>query len=187
MLNTAFVEAAQAKVRPIEALEPPKTSLFDVYNRYFKTVPVNSTALHELFYRLRYQVYCVENPFEDKGRHPEGLEIDEFDNRSVSSLLVHVPTGLVAGGIRVILPGPDRGPRDLPVWRVCDPEAYANREKHLPRERTAEVSRIAVSKEFRQHCASKVDYGEAGSVGRTIMTQLSVGLLGAVLDRKSVV
>jgi N-acyl amino acid synthase of PEP-CTERM/exosortase system len=91
-----------------------------------------------------------------------------------------VPTGVAAGGIRIILPSQDCGPRDLPIWRVCDRKAHAEREKYVPLNRTVEVSRIAVSKEFRQRCGRKWE-GEAGTTSRMVTTQLSMGLLGAVI------
>ena len=153
-------------------------SLFDVYSRHFMTVPANGADLRERFYRLRYQVYCVENPFEDAATHPDGLETDEFDEHSIQSLLIHIPTGMVAGGIRIILPQREGAPRDMPVWRICDREAYAQRDLHLPVSRTAEVSRNAVSKEFRHHFAHHCGGGDEL---RRIIPHISLGLLGAVI------
>jgi N-acyl amino acid synthase of PEP-CTERM/exosortase system len=156
----------------------PDASLFDVYSEHFMTIPINRADLQEQFYRLRYQVYCVENAFEDRGKHPAGLESDEFDAHSVSSLLIHLPTGMVAGGIRIILPFQNDEPRELPVWRLCNADFDATGDRN----RTAEVSRIAVSKQFRQHCAMRPNSNcaETDSLFR-VMTQLSLGLLGAVI------
>ena len=39
-------------------------------------------------------------------RYPEGLGIDLYDERSVHSLLIHKPSGKIAGTVRIILPMP---------------------------------------------------------------------------------
>jgi N-acyl amino acid synthase of PEP-CTERM/exosortase system len=153
--------------------------LFESYFKHFSTVSVNSTALREQFYRLRYQVYCIENAFEDRENHPEGLETDRFDRHSESSVLVHRTTGAVAGGVRIVLPSHDHGWRDLPMWSVCSPENYAARVGHQTVQRTAEVSRIAVSKQFRQIYAQS--WAQEGTDSLRIATQLSLGLLAAVV------
>lgn len=41
-----------------------------------------SEALKEVHYRLRYQVYCVENDYEPREAHPQGLERDASDTRA---------------------------------------------------------------------------------------------------------
>jgi len=155
----------------------PEATLFDAYSDQFATLSVNSTALLEKFYRLRYHVYCVENGFEDREMHPEGLEIDRFDGHSVSSVLVHRHTGVVAGGVRIILPFHEDDRRDQPMWSLCSPENYANRVGDRTVQRTAEVSRFAVSNQFRQIYAETHERTDS----LRLVAQLSVGLLGAVV------
>jgi N-acyl amino acid synthase of PEP-CTERM/exosortase system len=128
---------------------------------------------------LRYQVYCIENPFEDASSQTEEMERDEFDRHSACSLLVHRPTGVIAGGIRLILPFEDGAPRDLPLWEVCDRTALDSHTRHLPRERTGEVSRNAISKQFRRMMAS-LDEGGAENLHQ-VMRNLSLGLMAAVV------
>ena len=79
-------------------------SLFSMYAKWFDVVPATTPEQLAEAYRLRYQVYCVENTFEQAGQHTDGQEVDEFDNHSVHSLLIHRPTGMVAGTVRLILP-----------------------------------------------------------------------------------
>lgn len=118
-------------------------SLTEVYGRFFEARPATTPADLEQAYRLRFQVYCVENGFEDPARYPEGLEHDRFDKRALHTILVHRPSGLVAGTVRIILPA--RGPSglDLPL------EHLLGRPLGLPRS-TAEISRFAISKDFRR-------------------------------------
>src|SRR5438045_8376578 len=125
------------------------------YREHFELVRASTPSLLDQVYRLRYQVYCVENDYEDPGRHAEGKEMDIYDDRSVHALLIHRRCGAVAGTVRVILPGKDREP-PLPVNLVADCN-QRERLRRLPHSRTAEISRFAVSQEFRQHCAEAED------------------------------
>jgi len=120
------------------------------YREHFEVVRASTPCLLDQVYRLRYQVYCVENSYEDPKQQMDGRERDIYDHRSVHALLVHRRSEAVAGTVRVILPGTDREP-PLPVNLVADSE---QREllRRLPHSRTAEISRFAVSKTFRQHC-----------------------------------
>ncbi|MBL4801032.1 MAG: GNAT family N-acetyltransferase [Emcibacter sp.] len=59
------------------------------YNMLFDVIVADTPDLLEECFKLRYQVYCVETGFEDKKQFIDQLEKDIFDDRSVSSLLVH--------------------------------------------------------------------------------------------------
>ena len=78
---------------------PDADGLYDLYTRHFTTVRADTEQLRAQFYRLRYQVYCVENSFEDPAQQDGGMEHDEFDDHSSCSILIHKPTGIIAGGI----------------------------------------------------------------------------------------
>jgi N-acyl amino acid synthase of PEP-CTERM/exosortase system len=170
-----FVASSDATPRFAAIGEP----LFEAYSKHFSTISANSTALREQFYRLRYQVYCIENAFEDREKHPEGLETDRFDAHSASSVLVHRQTGMIAGGVRIVLPHHDGRGSDLPMWSICSPENYGTRVGHQTVQRTAEVSRIAVSKQFRQLYAKS--WTDEGADSLRMAAQLSLGLLSAVV------
>src|SRR5213078_2282310 len=79
-------------------------SLLDKFNKYFEVVPAKTQSAIEQTQRIRYQVYCVENPFETPAEHPDGLEKDEFDSHAAHSLLIHRPSGQAVGTARLILP-----------------------------------------------------------------------------------
>ena len=85
----------------------PITAITDLplyYERHFAVVRATTPELISKAYRLRYQVYCVENSFEDPGQQIDQSEIDQYDEYSVHTLLVHRRTGEVVGTSRVILP-----------------------------------------------------------------------------------
>ena len=63
----------------------------DALIRNFDTVIARGAADLAQAYRVRYQVYCVENTFEDPADNPGGLERDLFDERASHCLLVYRP------------------------------------------------------------------------------------------------
>lgn len=157
--------------------------LRDVYSEYFDVVRADTPELVREAYRLRYQVYCVENAFENPAEHPDGLESDEFDDHSLQSLLVHRASGTVAGTVRLILPQPGRPGLGLPMLTLCrDSELRSG--KLLPRESTAEISRFAISKAFRRRAE---DLGATGAAPvlprgaeRRVIPHITLGLMKAV-------
>jgi N-acyl amino acid synthase of PEP-CTERM/exosortase system len=163
---------------------PENTRLLNSYNEYFDVVRADTPDLVEAAFRLRYQVYCVEHPFENPAEHPDGLEHDVHDPQSVHCLLVHRPTGLVAGTVRLVLPQREGSARDLPILAICDHPALSD-EAILPRAQTAEISRFAISKEFRRRAEDAS--GPAGIPGpsvldaRRIIPHITLGLMKAVV------
>lgn len=125
--------------------------LAEIYEKYFEVYPHvdgDSEKLEEV-YRLRFQVYCVENSFEDPLQYPDGLEKDPFDDRSIHGLLRHRQTNTTAGTVRLVFPAKDNPERMLPIDQVCG-ETVLKDADILPRTTLAEVSRFAVSKEFKR-------------------------------------
>src|SRR6185437_14426899 len=82
------------------------------YDRHFEVIRAATPKLVREAYKLRYQVYCVENPFEDPEQQVGACESDDNDDRSIHTLLLHRRTGEIAGTSRVILPDQSR---PLPV------------------------------------------------------------------------
>jgi N-acyl amino acid synthase of PEP-CTERM/exosortase system len=163
------------------------------YERYFKVLKADTPHLLDQVFRLRYQVYCVENPFEDPAEHLDGREIDEYDEHSAHVLLVHRDSSAAIGTARVILPRQDDGPGDgsepLPIQRVLEPHDRQAFER-LPLRRTAEISRLAVGKALRHHWWSKSAARPAASdMSRELLTNeklltryITFGLLRGILD-----
>lgn len=148
---------AQTPMRRVEpdAQDGPSdaASLCHLYKKWFDVVPADTPERLAEAYRLRYQVYCVENAFENAAEHPEGLERDRYDRHSVHSLLIHRATGAVAGTVRLILPT-EGGVAALPISRVCTSPTLRD-PAVLPPDRTAEISRFAVSKAFRRRVTDR--------------------------------
>jgi N-acyl amino acid synthase of PEP-CTERM/exosortase system len=142
------------------------------YREHFEVVRAQTPILLDQVYRLRYQVYCVENDYEDPHQQADGRETDIYDERSVHALLIHRRSGAVAGTVRVILPASGREPA-LPINLAAEPE---QREllRQLPHSRTAEISRFAVAKAFRQRCTEAED--------RRMLRYITIGLIRGALE-----
>jgi len=72
-----------------------------------------------------------------------------YDDRAMHTLLVHRASGLIAGTVRVIRTDPERLVGSLPIDGLCrDPGLFD--EAVCPRATLAEISRFAISKDFRR-------------------------------------
>jgi N-acyl amino acid synthase of PEP-CTERM/exosortase system len=163
----------------------PDHDLLNSFTKWFDIVPANTPELLRDAYALRYQVYCVENPFEDPADHPDGLETDEYDSHSVHSLLVHRERQEVAGTVRLVLPvvnGPDL---ELPISSVCDRKALE--QARFPRAATAEISRFSISKAFRRRASDQAtraaQFGELQQAEQQrVIPNIAFGLFRAVVE-----
>jgi N-acyl amino acid synthase of PEP-CTERM/exosortase system len=128
-------------------------SLIAAFEKFFEIVPANTTQLQKQFFHLRYQVYSQEFqlPGFESWRFPDKLEIDKYDQRSIYSLLRHRQSGDIAGGVRLILCDRTDISQPFPIeehigycfdTQLIDPA-------QLPRHATAEISRVIVTKRFR--------------------------------------
>lgn len=132
------------------------------FGQVFEGVAADTSELKAECFRIRYQVYCIEQGFEDPASKQGLEEVDEYDERSVHALLVHRHSGLSIGTIRLVLH--QEGLRgSLPIHRVCqDPRVHDR--TFLPPESTAEVSRLAIAKLVRgQIAAAPFAGGRGGS------------------------
>ncbi|ATE59115.1 PEP-CTERM/exosortase system-associated acyltransferase [Thauera sinica] len=131
--------------------------LFDRFNlghgfsKYFRIDAALDDALKDEVYRVRHTVYCEDLHFEPE--RPDQREIDAYDAHSVHCLLrtVSEPYHPV-GCARIVLANPADPEAPLPFEQTCaaaldrsiiDPAA-------LPRDRIAEISRLAVHRQFRR-------------------------------------
>ena len=157
-----------------------RRSLVDIYNQYFEVVRADTPELLREVFELRYQVYCVENPFENPADNPDGLERDRYDEHSIHSLLRHKATGEPAGTMRLIMPRP--GSHSLPLFEFC-----RGAKEKLPAYSTAEFSRFAISKSFRRRAGDKL-YGQGYSQqalfteSRRVIPHITLGLMASALE-----
>ena len=129
------------------ASSSPESDPLNRFNAYFKLVSANTRTLMEAAFALRYQVYCIERKFEDPAEQMGGLETDQFDRHAVHSLLFHRSCDEAIGTARLILP--EARPNCLPIQQLLKKHGL-NAADYFPSEATAEISRFAVSKQFRR-------------------------------------
>src|SRR5688572_14080544 len=92
--------------------------------------------------RLRYDVYCIERGFLDRSHFPDARESDSYDDYAVQ-LAATDANGRVSGTARLVL--------DSPLGFPLEAHAGGLDESFqiLPRDRMAEISRLAVAKSGR--------------------------------------
>ncbi len=131
------------------------------FGQVFEGVAADTSELKAECFRIRYQVYCIEQGFEDPAPRQGLEEVDEYDERSVHALLVHRHSGLSIGTIRLVLN--QEGLRgSLPIHRVCQDPRIHDRA-FLPPESTAEVSRLAIAKLVRGQIVTAPFEGGGGA------------------------
>jgi N-acyl amino acid synthase of PEP-CTERM/exosortase system len=148
--------------------------------------PARSDALRDKVHRLRYQVYCIENAFENPAHYPDKRERDGHDDHAAHSLLIHEPTKIAVGGVRLIPCEGRAGSGRLPIQDAC--RSLPSLEAlFASTHRVGEVSRFCVSKEELKRVRS-VPSDLAGpaqpspnSVGIT-MGHACLALLSAVVE-----
>ncbi|MEF8794272.1 PEP-CTERM/exosortase system-associated acyltransferase [Thiohalorhabdus sp.] len=168
----------------------------DFFDKYFEIVQAVSWAERDAAYALRYQVYCVENPFEDGSVHRCGREQDEYDARAVHSLIRHRESGEFAACVRLVLPKQDDPETPFPIEAECGHAFYKDHRAvsvALDRSRLSEISRFAVSKRFKRRLneasspsgtSPEAVYQDADSrsgAGQRGMPYITVGLFAAVI------
>ncbi len=157
-------DAAKSMVEPFYKSHPiglldrlgaiKMSELTESFSKHFKVTLVSKddSELLAKSLRLRYQVYCKEKEFERPEDTSIELESDEFDEHSAHSLLFSRRTDSVVGTVRLILPKPGRPDALFPIEQHCG--NYFDKTKcdisSLPRDSLAEISRFAISKEFKK-------------------------------------
>lgn len=116
------------------------------YNKSFSILRAETDTLREEVFRLRYKVFCVENPFEDKASFPDQMEKDAYDKRASHILLRENETGQAIGTIRLILPNHDNPDQSFPMQAVCN---HSLMQSHDSVQTFCEVSRLCITREFR--------------------------------------
>jgi N-acyl amino acid synthase of PEP-CTERM/exosortase system len=114
----------------------------------YRKVPQDDPLLNEVF-KLRYKVYVEEWGFEKKEDHPGEIEKDEFDDHSVHFIVRRKGEEQIIGTIRMIT-NSDKG---FPIDKHCRIEADLSA---YDKYRFGEISRLAVSKDYRKRVTDAV-------------------------------
>ena len=161
---------------------PGRKRLIDLYESEYVVLPADRPERQRAAHGLRYQVYCVENQFENAATHPDCMEADEFDGHAVQHLLQRRSDGAAIGTVRLILPVEDRLADCLPFSRLCRRVA-PRLDLLLPLDRMAEVSRFCISKQLRRRSDGRAAQSRAAALSRYATLGLIRGLVAASLER----
>jgi N-acyl amino acid synthase of PEP-CTERM/exosortase system len=156
------------------------------FRRYFDVAPAVSDALQDQAYGIRHRVYCEELGFEPV--RADRRERDPYDARAIHILVRSTRADRFVACARLVRVDPDDPSSLLPVEKTCAgtiDRSIVDPAK-LPRDRIAEISRLAIVPEFRkrkgeQHTAIAVSEADFGKVDLPRFPYIQVALyLGAI-------
>ena len=157
----------------------------ELFDSLFEIRTADTADVLDQVYALRYQVYCVENRFLPADAYEGERERDEFDQHSKHAALVYRPNQEIVGCVRLVLPYADgREPRPIPMHALLGAEARQRLDQYDPMT-LAEISRYAVSKQFRRRAGEHL-YADVGldtlvaPDPRRLLPHVSLGLFRAV-------
>lgn len=167
----------------------PQASLAFRFNSMFDIVRADTPTLLEQAYRIRYQVYCKEQKFEDPANFNEEREHDEYDERSVHSLLFDRFSSTYVGTVRIILPLEHSPENSLPIQNLNINHALAaSNVQHIWK--ATEISRFSISKHLRRrtllesHPPMTIKHREEGGISekQLLMSHITLGLVKATVQ-----
>lgn len=163
---------------------------YTAYRNTFDVVRADTDDLRDKAFRLRYQVYCVENRIKDATGGD--IERDLWDDAAIHHLLIHRATGETAGTVRVILPRKDEPLRSFPLQQVCDHPLLEMEDRIKG---FCEISHLCMAKRFRRRDRdgrilpayyeqdwSAIPLFEKIVTVRRLIPWAPVGLLGAAFE-----
>lgn len=164
-----------------------------IFNSVFNVQLATSPEIINEVFELRYQVYCIDRPFEDPACFADKREHDAYDTRSVHALIRHRMTGDSVAAVRLVMAGDNPERADFPMEGPCvhfmdQPARDAIAGAH--RGHVAEISRMAVSREFRRRLTedksvsgiNEPAYYTDSENGKRAMPYISLGLFAAILQ-----
>src|SRR3954453_13683729 len=154
----------------------------EYYNSIFASSVADRSDQRLDCFRIRFQVYCIDNAFEDPEDNPGGLETDAYDSHSAHSLLTHRSTGNAIGTVRLVLPSRGGEERLLPMRQLAGSIAD-DALAPFPIARTGEISRFSIVKSFRQHTPDQgVEATLTPEEWRKMLFHLPLGLIKSCVE-----
>ena len=116
----------------------------DMFDKRFEVVLADNDYSRRLHYQVRYQVYCLEEGFENAASFCTSEERDDCDDQSAHFLVRSKQTNEWVAAMRMVIP--KTGP--LPIEGLCDIHPVVR--PSLTGEPAAEISRICVVNDYRR-------------------------------------
>ncbi len=135
-----------------------------MFDNYFEVVLADTPESKKLHYHLRYQVYCLEEGFENPASYPNRLESDRFDDCSAHFLVRSRHSQEWVGAMRLVFGSAN----ELPLSQYSQlHERYRLRENVI----YSEVSRVCVIGKYRRGKKRFPSLGHAQANGKIVQTQ----------------
>ncbi len=173
-------------------------TLCETFTKYFDVITDDKSWVVDEAFKLRYQVYCVEQAFEDASQFKDEREFDDFDGRSAHGIVRHLTSGITAATVRLVLLDRDNPRAPFPIEKHCGRslKLVSARLKGVPRHSIAEISRFAVSKDFKRRLGEARSvagigpdhdqYFEQDLSGKRVIPHLILGLFVAIVRMSAV-
>ncbi|MCM0611810.1 PEP-CTERM/exosortase system-associated acyltransferase [Marinobacter sediminum] len=164
-----------------------------IFNSVFSVeLATSPEAINEVF-EVRYQVYCIDRPFEDPNCFIDKREHDAYDSRSAHALIRHRKTGHSVAAVRLVMAGDNPEQSEFPMEGPCVHRMNQRAQDAIAgarREQVAEISRMAVSREFRRRLneeqsvsgISEMACYKDSEKGKRAVPYISLGLFTAILQ-----
>lgn len=142
------------------------------FSQFFIPRFANTLAYREEAYRVRHKVYCEELGFEEIREN--GLETDEFDANSLHLLIQNIATKDYAGTVRLVCSS--NSSELLPIEKFCEHSLHpdSTHPGQFPREKICEISRLAVSADFRKRASDKFAGAAEGGINTSTYSEKEI-------------
>lgn len=179
----AFSEMGRVRV----AERPRDEEWFEanLFKRLFDFKLADTPALKAEAHRIRFQVFCVEQGFEDPANFSTGMERDSFDDFAEHAVLIYKPTEQVVGTVRVVFPREEEWQSSFPIQSAYGDSQTLQDPAFVMR--SGEISRFSFSsqlmKDMRAHAENDLGLSadEKARLNR-VMAMASVGLIGGAYE-----
>lgn len=159
-----------------------RPNLAEGFNRFFTIGPAVSEAQKNAVFFIRHDVYARELGFE--AVRPDQRETDAYDAHAAHVLMQTAEaTARLVGSARLVFTNPDARDAPLPFEKACKDSLFRDviDPAKLPRDRIAEVSRLAVLSDFRRRRGEDnrevaIDVGDFGDSKQPRFPYIPVGL-----------
>lgn len=161
------------------------------FKRHFQVLTEQDRETRREAFRLRYQVYCIEKEFEHHQAFADGEERDRFDPQSLHGVVKHRHTDTAMGTVRLVRRHKDNVVTGFPLEHSKPTllSRHGITERVLPRATTAEISRFAISKDYRRGIKAAPAQGNdamragafRGRIDRPSSSLLTFGLCVALM------
>jgi len=129
------------------------------FEAQFEIIEANTKELIGICKKIRYQVFCEERSRFDSKNHDNFSEEDHYDDQSAQTLLKDKISGEYIATARLILSNKRDKPFHYPLEECITNHNHVAIDmiNNMPKTSTAEVSRFAISKQFRKRTQGALD------------------------------